>query len=122
MSSVYDTLEKSGPQGAVDQIGHAIHRIIHAFAEATNEDKIIMAKYNIKDGFWRMDCCEGEEWNFSYVLPQPPGEPVCIGVPISLHMGWIKSPTFFCAATETGRDVIMQYADTPITSLSEHKY
>jgi hypothetical protein len=28
-----------------------------------------MAKWDIKDGFWRMDCMEGEEWNFAYVLP-----------------------------------------------------
>jgi hypothetical protein len=31
------------------------------FAEATKEDKIFMAKFDIKDGFWRMDCCKGEE-------------------------------------------------------------
>jgi len=25
-----------------------------------------MAKRDIKDGFWRMDCRDGEEWNFAY--------------------------------------------------------
>jgi hypothetical protein len=68
----------------VDQIGHTLQRIIHAFGESTEEDKIFMAKYDIKDGFWRMECREGEEWNFSYVLPQPPGEPIHIVVPTSL--------------------------------------
>jgi hypothetical protein len=106
----------------VDQIGHALQRIIHTFPEATEKDKIFMAKFDIKDGFWRMDCYEGEEWNFSYVLPQPPGEPIRIVVPTSLQMGWIKSPAFFCAATETGRDIIMQYTNTPISSLPEHKF
>ncbi len=81
-----------------------------------------MAKYDIKDGFWRMDCHEGEGWNFSYVLPQPPGEAIQIVVPTSLQMGWIESPAFFCATTEMGQDVIMQYTDTPIPLLPEHKF
>jgi hypothetical protein len=51
-------------------MGHALQRIIHAFAEADEDAKIFMAKYDIKDGFWRLDCQEGEEWNFSYVLPR----------------------------------------------------
>ena len=37
--------------------------------KAPNEDaKIFMAKWDIKDGFWRMDCKKGEEYNFAYVL------------------------------------------------------
>jgi hypothetical protein len=28
-----------------------------------------MAKWDIKDGFWHMDCEKGEEYNFAYVLP-----------------------------------------------------
>ena len=39
-------------------------RIIHAFAEASNDAKIFMAKWDIKDGFWQMDCRKGKEWNF----------------------------------------------------------
>ncbi len=113
--SVNSTTIKTGPKEAVDQIGHSLSRIIHAFAEASNDDKIFMAKYNTKDGFWRMDCHEGEEWNFCYVLPQPPGKPVQLVIPTSLQMGWIESPAFFGAATEMGRDVVMQYTDMPST-------
>jgi hypothetical protein len=80
-----------------------------------------MAKYDIKDGFWRMNCREGEEWNFCYVLPQPPGKPVQLVIPTSLQMGWIKSPAFSCAATETGRNAVMQYTDTPFNTLPLHK-
>ena len=57
------TLE--APAGAIDQMGHALQRIIHAFAEAEEDAKIFMAKFDIKDGFWRLDCEEGEEWNFA---------------------------------------------------------
>jgi hypothetical protein len=34
-----------------------------------------------KIGFWRLDAKTGDEWNFAYVLPQSPGEPVKIVVP-----------------------------------------
>jgi hypothetical protein len=83
-----------------------------------------MAKWDIKDGFWRMDAEEGAEWNFSYVLPQQPGagEQVYIVVPTSLQMGWVESPAFFCAASETARDVAQDYCETAIGSLPPHKF
>ena len=108
---------KTAPQGAINQMGHVLMRIIHAFAQAEPEDKIFQAKWDIKDGFWRLDCQEGEEWNFAYVLPQEEGEPIMLVVPTALQMGWIESPPYFCAASETGRDVAAQYVETPIGSL-----
>jgi hypothetical protein len=47
------------------------------------DDKIFMAKFDVKDGFWRLDCEAGEEWNFAYVLPQ--------------HEGGLVVPTSFLA-------------------------
>ncbi len=75
LNLVNDTTIKSAPKGALDQLGHALSRIIHAFAEAEDNAKIFMAKWDIKDGFWRMDCEVGEEWNFAYDLPQDQTEP-----------------------------------------------
>ena len=69
-----DTAEKMAPGGAINQIGERLTCIIHAFTEADNNNKIFMAKWDIKDGFWWMDCRAGEEWNFNYVLPQPQGQ------------------------------------------------
>jgi len=89
---VNDTTVKSTPKGAIDQIGECLSRIVHAFAEASEDTKIFMAMWDIKDGFWRMDCRAGEEWNFSYGLPQPEGTPVMIVVPTSLQMGWVQLP------------------------------
>ena len=62
---VNDSTIKMAPRGALDQLGQALSRIIHAFAEADDNAKIFMAKWDIKDGFWRMDCEEGEEYNFA---------------------------------------------------------
>jgi hypothetical protein len=69
-----------------------------------------MAKWDIKDGFWRLDAQAGDKWNFAYVLPQAPGEPLKIVVPSSLQMGWVESPPFFAqplkqAATLTSNTV-----------------
>jgi hypothetical protein len=107
------------PAGAIDQMGHSLQRIIHAFAEADEDAKIFMAKYDIKDGFWRLDCQEG---NFAYVLPQEEGEPTRLVVPTSLQMGWVESPPYFCAASETVRDVAAQYTERPVGSLPTHKF
>ena len=56
------------------------------------------------------------------MLPQPPGKTPLLVVPTSLQMGWIESPPYFCAASEIGRDVAAQYIDTPIGSLTKHKF
>ena len=120
--SVNEATEKSAPKGAVDQIGHTLSRIIHAFAQAEPDAKIFSAKWDIKDGFWRVVGSPGEEWNFCYVLPQPEGMPPKIVVPTSLQMGWLESPGYFCAASETGRDVADQYAESPIGTLPTHKF
>ena len=117
-----NTTTKTAPKGACDQMGHALMRIVHAFAEADEDAKIFLAKWDIKDGFWRLNAEAGQEWNFSYVMPQPPGEPVRLVVPTSLQMGWIESPPYFCAASETARDVAVQYAETEVGSLPVHKF
>mmetsp|Transcript_15405 Transcript_15405/g.35256 ORF Transcript_15405/g.35256 Transcript_15405/m.35256 type:complete len:556 (-) Transcript_15405:1075-2742(-) len=53
---------------------------------------------------------EGAEYNFAYVMPQAEGEPVRIVIPTQLQMGWTESPSYFCAATETARDIAEIYA------------
>jgi hypothetical protein len=105
LESVNDSTVKMAPRGALDQLGQALSRIIHAFAKADDNAKIFMAKWDIKDGFWRMHCEKGEEYNFAYVLPQEEGMPITLVVPTSLQMGWVESPPYFCAATETARDI-----------------
>jgi hypothetical protein len=121
-SSVNDTTEKTAPAGAIDQLGECLSRVIHAFAEADEDAKIFTAKWDIKDGFWRMDCAEGEEWNFAYVLPQEDGKPITLIVPTSLQMGWVESPPYFCAATETSRDISTEYIETLVNSIPRHKF
>ena len=68
VDSVNNTTEKWAPRGAIDQLGHLLKRLIHAFAEADDNAMILMAKWDIQDGFWRLNCRDGEEWNFCYRL------------------------------------------------------
>ncbi len=122
MPSVNATTIKTAPKGTIDQLGHSLTCIIHAFAKAEDNAHIFIAKWDIKDGFWRMDAEEGAEWNFSYVLPQRPGQPSYLIVPTSLQMGWVESPPFFCVASETVRDVAHDYCETKFGTLPSHKF
>ena len=54
LESVNHSTIKMAPRGALDQLGQALSRIIHAFAKADEDAKIFMAKWDIKDGFWRV--------------------------------------------------------------------
>jgi hypothetical protein len=113
---------KTAPKGAIDQLGHSLTFIIHAFAETEEDARIFMAKWDIKDGSWRMDAEDGAEWNFVHVLPQLPGQPIYLVVPTSLQMGWVESSPFFCVASETARDVAQDYCKTKLITLPPHKF
>jgi hypothetical protein len=120
--SVNESSKKLAPQGAIDQMGHSLSRMIHAFASTVPDEKVFMAKWDIKDGFWRLDCKEGEEWNFPYVLPEHGCKSTKLVIPCSLQMGWIESPPYFCTASETVRHVAEWYIDMPVGTVSTHKF
>ena len=55
------------------------------------------------------------KWNFTYMLPKiSPDELMQLVVPSCLQMGWCKSASYFCAASETS------CALEPIRSLPPH--
>lgn len=121
--SVNDTTDPSlAVTEAMNELGYALPRLIYA-AALTDESKgpILFSKFDIKDGFWRMSVPEDDEWSFAYVLPKlDPNEETQIVVPSSLQMGWVKSPPYFCSATETARDVGDERMHEPIGSLPTH--
>ena len=85
---------KNGAKRTIDQLGHSLSRIIHAFAETDDDAVIFMAKWDIKDGFWRLDAKKGAEYNFSYVMPQPLGSPHCWWYPLCSKWGGSNHPHF----------------------------
>ena len=50
------------------------------------------------------------KWNFAYTLPGEVDAPVQVVIPRALQMGWTESPGY-CAATETGRDIMQAVID-----------
>ena len=69
-------------------MGTALLRIIEALVLAPISDgDILFSKLDIKDGYWRMAVNMADSWNFAYVLPNHPSEPVEIVIPTALQMG-----------------------------------
>ena len=103
------TDETAAPYQSMAELGNVIGRFIVLLANADpNQGPILFCKLDIKDGFWRMCVPEDKELEFCYVLPQLPNDSnddIQLVVPAALQMGWTSSPAFFCAATETGRDL-----------------
>ncbi|KAL7465644.1 hypothetical protein ACHAXS_005969 [Conticribra weissflogii] len=133
-----ETVEKSGktmviplvnekttimaPKGAIDQHGHCLQRIIYAFGMADPNAHIFNAKFDVKDGFWNLKTVEGEEWNFCHHYPKHGKGGTKLVVPLSLNMGWVDSPPYFCVSSETGQDVAADYAGRPVGSIPPHKF
>ena len=65
---------------------------------------------------------EGEEYTFAYVLSQEEGLPMKLVILTTLQMGWIESPPYCGAASETGRDAAEQYVECPVGTLPGHKF
>lgn len=110
-ASVNESTRIQAPQEPVKEIGKVFDRLC-GFMKAVPPGKhILFSKEDISDGFWRLVVSEEDCFNFAYVLPQPPGEPLRIVVPAALQMGWVESPGYFCCATETIRDLINYHVD-----------
>jgi hypothetical protein len=118
-AGVNETTTKLAPQEPVQEIGQVFRRLLDLINGAEAGEVVMLAKIDLSDGFWRMIVQEDQQWNFAYVMPDPPGHPVRIVVPSALQMGWAESPAYFCAATETGRDIIQGLVDDE-TELPPH--
>jgi hypothetical protein len=111
MPSVNSETNIMAPQKSMAELGNVLKRIVHTMAVHYNPTSpFAFSKNDIKDGFWRMVVNHNDAWNFCYVLPDKLPctniDNINIVVPHSLQMGWCESPPFFCAATETARDII----------------
>jgi hypothetical protein len=92
---------------------HNVFRCLLHFIDSVNPGKIVMlSKIDLSDGFWRMLVEDNAKGNFAYIMPDPPGSPVRLVVPLALQMGWAESPAYFCAAAKTGGDIIHQSVET----------
>ncbi len=75
---------------------------------------ILMSKLDISDGFWRFIVRDADCFNFAYVLPHRVGAPCKIFVPSEVQMGWVESPSLFCAVTESAHNLAQHFVDAAI--------
>jgi hypothetical protein len=98
------------PAHSMAELGNVLRRIVWTLATTTDTRPFFFCKVDLKDGFWRLFVQTEAHWNFAYLLPRLAlDEPLKLVVPRSLQMGWRDSPPYFCAATETARDVAADY-------------
>ena len=117
LKSVNETSDKDlAPQHAMYELGNVIPRLIWAMATSLDTSTpFLFTKVDLKDGYWRMCVNADDAWNFAYVLPGGlPNDPIQLVIPEALQMGWGESPPFFCAATETARDIAQENFDTNV--------
>jgi hypothetical protein len=100
--AVNDTTVPLAPKKPVREIGKVLPRLFDFMASAPAGQEILLSKVDLSEGFWRIIVEEAARRNFCYVMPDPPGSPIRIGIPSALQMGWMESPPYFCTATETG--------------------
>jgi hypothetical protein len=66
---------------------------------------VYLSKIDVADGFYRVDLESATAPTLAVILPHQAGEPPLVAIPLSLPMGWVESPPYFCAASETIADL-----------------
>ena len=86
---------------------------------------VLLSKWEISDGFHRCLLRPADVGAFTYVVPPIPEDPaIYLCVDLILTMGWVNSPPFFCAASETATDLANAYlanSQTPCRSYAPAK-
>ena len=111
MESVNSATKQQALAEAMIQLGNCMKQLVATLADNYDpQQPFCFAKLDIEDSFWRMAVSNADTWNFCYVLAQLDQssniKDTLLVVPNCLQMGWCESPPFFCAASETARDVI----------------
>ena len=67
---------------------------------------VYIAKIDIADGFYRVALNPRDTPKLAVLLPQIGNEEPMVAIPHVLPMGWVASPPYFSAVTETAADVM----------------
>ena len=88
------------------QFGRALERVLHKIRRANRRyGPTYMIKVYIADGFYRLFVAAPTVATLGVVFPHHPDEEPLVAFPLVLPMGWVGSPPFFCALTETSTDL-----------------
>lgn len=99
-----DTLQLA-PQEAM-QFGRTLDRLLQHLSEIDpRHGPVYLIKLDISDGFYRMHLHPSDIPLLGVIMPSTKGADPRIAFPLTLPMGWVQSPPWFCTATETAADL-----------------
>ena len=88
------------------QFGHAFPRLLtHLHRADTRHGPVYLSKTDIADAFMRVWLHLDAILTLGALLPPHPNEPPLVAFPLVLPMGWVDSPRYLCAVTETVADL-----------------
>jgi hypothetical protein len=88
------------------QFGRALERMLQKIHFANRRyGPVYMIKVDISDGFYRLQLSPSGIPSLGVVFPTAVGEEPLVAFPLVLPMGWVSSPPFFCALTESAADM-----------------
>jgi hypothetical protein len=88
------------------QFGRALPRVLQHIVNANPQHgPVHMCKVDIADGFYRLHLAPGDIPALGVAFPPAPDGTPLVAFPLTCPMGWVASPPWFCAATETGADL-----------------
>ena len=118
--SVNDTTDREiAPESM--QFRRALPRILQVIWEADPaEGPVRVSKLDVTDAYHRGTLKPSQVGAFAYIVPSlPDDDAILICINLLLPMGWVDSPKFFCAFSETLTDVAnaLVDADLPVPAL-----
>ena len=98
-----DTLPLAPPEAM--QFGRALQRVFTSIVRANPRyGPVHLSKIDIADGFYRVWLQLSDIPKLGVILPSHSSSPL-IAFPLALPMGWVESPPYFTALTETACDL-----------------
>jgi hypothetical protein len=86
----------------VMHFGQALERILYHIRHANPHYGVVyLGKVDLADGFYQVWVAAGDIASLGVVLPRYADEDQLVAFPLTLTMGWVESPLYFCAFTET---------------------
>jgi hypothetical protein len=99
-----ETIRLAPPEAM--QFGRALQRLLTHLVHANPKfGPAKLAKIDVADGFYRIGIRTVDIPKLGVILPHSPLGGPLVAFPLALPMGWVESPPFFMALTETACDL-----------------
>ncbi|MGH7974557.1 MAG: hypothetical protein ACREBR_03440 [bacterium] len=105
------------------QFGRALQRMLQKIHGAdTRRGPVHLMKLDLSDGFYRVDLNADDVLALGVALPKLNDEEPLVAFPLVLPMGWLDSPPYFSAVTETIADVTNMRLRQGISPPTHHRH